>query len=172
MGVNRPALPILGILLAVSGLVLGAFTFTSVSRIDAQITDYFNQNSWYKSDINVFNTNPSGTYLTFEDLTVEFELEQGESVYFSFTCKAHVEPILTFWSRVYIFFRVDGIFSSNPSAEVGMFNGANTESYMIHLQLVRDDLSAGVHNVTVDVWGDSTANYIWISSLFVQKVST
>jgi len=156
----------------VSGLVLGAFTFISVSRIDSQVTNYFNQNSWYSYDVNVFNTNPSGTYLTFEDLTVEFELEQGESVYFSFTCKAHVEPIPTFWSRVYIFFRVDGIVSFNPNAEVGMFNGANTESYMIHLQHVRDDLSAGVHNVTVEIWGDSTANYIWINTLFVQKVST
>jgi hypothetical protein len=172
MGVNRPALPILGILLAVSGLVLGAFTFISVSRIDSQVSTYFAQNSWYRYNATIYNTNPTGTYLTFDGLTVEFELEQGESVYFSFTCRAHVEPIPTFWSRVYVFFRVDGIFSSNPGAEVGMYNGAYMENYMIHLQDVRDDLSAGVHNVTVVIWGDSTGNYIWISTLFVQKVST
>lgn len=103
---------------------------------------------------------------------MEFELGLGESVYFSFSCRAHVEPIPTFWSRIYVFFRVDGIFSSQPSAEVGMYNGAYMESYMMHLQHVRDDLSAGAHNVTVVIWGDSTANYIWLSSLFVQKVST
>jgi len=40
---------------------------------------------------------------------------------------------------------------------------------MIHLQDVRDDLSPGVHNVTVVIRGDPAANYIWKSSLFVQK---
>lgn len=172
MTIGRPALPILGILLAVSGLVLGAFNFIEVSRIDSQVTDYFDQNSWYRYNATNFNTDPTGTYLTISGLTVEFQLGPGESAYFSFTCRAHVEPIPTFWSRIYVFFRVDGIFLSNPSAEVGMWNGAYMENYMIHLQDVRDDLSAGVHNVTVVIYGESTANYIWISSLFVQKVST
>ena len=173
MGNGRPTLPILAIILAISGLVLGAFTFISVSRVDSQVSDYFDQNSWYRYNATNFNTDPSGTYLTISGLTVDFELNQGESVYFSFTCRAHIEPILgLFWSRIYIFFRVDGIFASNPNAVVGMYNGVNTENYMIHLQDVRDDLSTGVHNVTVVIWGESTANYIWISSLFVQKVST
>jgi hypothetical protein len=172
MGVNRPAIPILAIILATGSLVLGAFTFISLSRIDSQVSDYFEQNSWYRYNATNFNTDPIGTYLTISGLTVEFELGSGDSAYFSFTCRAHVEPIPTSWSRVYVFFRVDGIFLSNPSAEVGMYNGAFIQNYMINLQHVKDDLPAGVHNVTVVIWGDSTANYIWISSLFVQKVAT
>lgn len=47
MGIERPAIPILAIILATGSLVLGAFTFISVSRVDSQVTDYFDQNSWY-----------------------------------------------------------------------------------------------------------------------------
>jgi len=47
MGIERPAIPILAIILATGSLILGAFTFISVSRVDSQVTDYFDQNSWY-----------------------------------------------------------------------------------------------------------------------------
>jgi hypothetical protein len=176
MGIGRPALPILGILLAISGLVLGAFTFTSVSRLETQvanITDDIDQNSWYKYNGTTFNSDPTVTYLTFTGLTIDFELEPDEEVYFSFTSRAHTEPVLPgpAWSRIYVFFRVDGLFQSDPSAEVGMYNGAFTINHMIHLQAVRSDLSSGSHTVTVVIYGDSTANYIWKSSLFVQTVS-
>lgn len=184
MGVNRPALPILGILLAISGLVLGAFTFTTVSRLEGQVAGMFDQDpccnntitynseSWYKYNGTNFNTNPIYTYLTLAELTVEFELEQNESVYFSFSSSAHLEANPTSWSRIYVYFRVDGIFQSNPSAEVGMYQETVTHHFMLHLQAVREDLSAGLHNVTVVIYGDSTGNYIWKSSLFVQKFST
>jgi len=176
MGIERPVLPIFGILLAVSGLVLGAINFTSVSRIEAQvgdITDLIEQNSWYKYNATTFNSDPTGTYLTFSGLTIDFVLGPNESAYFSFTSRAHTEPILPgpAWSRIFVFFRVDGIFQSDPSAEVGMYGGTFTINHMIHLQTVRSDLSSGSHTVTVVIYGDSTANYIWKSSLFVQTVS-
>ena len=172
MGVNRPALPILGILLAVSGLVLGAFTFTNVSRIDSQVTNYFARNSWYRYNETNFNTDPNYTYLTHPGLMVEFELEQGESVYFVFTSSAHIESNPTSWSRIFVYFRVDGIFQSDPTADVGTYQETVAHHFSIHLQAVRDDLSAGVHNVTVVIYGESTGNYIWKSSLFVQKIAT
>jgi hypothetical protein len=172
MGVNRPALPILGIILAISGLVLGAFTFISVSRIDSQVANLLDQNSLYVYNGTTYNTNPIYVYITITELTVDFELEQGESVYFSFTCNAHLEANPTSWSRIYVYFRVDGLFQSYPNAEVGMYQETTPHHLMIHLQAVRDDLSAGVHNVTIVIYGDSTGNYIWKSSLFVQKIAT
>ena len=170
MGVEGPTLPILAIILAVSGLVLGAFTFTSVSRLEAQINLISDQNSWYKDNATTFNTDPIYTHLTFTSLTIEFILGQNQPVYFSFTARAHIEPIPTSWSRIFVYFRVDGLLQSEPRAEVGMYNGAFIIHDMIHLQTVISDLSSGIHNVTVDIYGDSTANYIWSSTLFVQKV--
>ncbi|MFX1448589.1 MAG: hypothetical protein ACFFCG_10705 [Promethearchaeota archaeon] len=172
MGVNRPTIPILGIILAVSGLVLSAFTFTMVLRIDSQVSNYLDQNSWYKYNGTTFNTDPTYTYLTLTGLTIEFELEQGESAYFSFSCRAHIEANPTAWSRIVVNFRVDGLFQSDPNAEVGMYQGAFTNHYMIHLETVRDDLSSGTHNLTIIIYGDYTGNYIWKSTLFVQKVAT
>ncbi|MFX0004944.1 MAG: hypothetical protein ACFE9J_15875, partial [Candidatus Hermodarchaeota archaeon] len=64
-----------------------------------------------------------------------------------------------------------GIFQSDPIADVGMYNGDFTIHYMIYLQTVRTDLSAGVHTVTVVIYGESTANYVWYSTLYVQKFS-
>ena len=176
MTIGRPALPILGILLAISGLVLGAFTFISVSRIDSQVADYFDQNSWYKYNGSNFNTDPIFTHLPISELTIEFELGLGDSVYFSFTCQTYINPEPTWWSRIYVFFRVDGINrldpDTYPSAVVGVYQETIGSNFMIHLQDVCDDLSAGIHNVTVVIYGEKTGNYIWKSSLFVQKVST
>ncbi|MFW9829127.1 MAG: hypothetical protein ACFFEY_16235, partial [Candidatus Thorarchaeota archaeon] len=89
MGNGRPAVPILAIILAISGLTLGAFTFISVSRIETQVTNLLERNSWYRFNGTNFNTNPVYSYLTFEGLIIEFEVGTGESVYFSFTCRAH-----------------------------------------------------------------------------------
>lgn len=174
MGVNRPTIPILGIILAISSLVLGAFTFTVASRIDSQVTNYFAQNSWYRYTNETFNTNPSATYITLPSLMVQFDLEQGESVYFSFSCSAHLESAVsaTHWSRIFVYFKVDGLFDiSDPNAEVGMYSITVTHHFVLHLQIVRADLFAGVHNVTVVIYGTSTGNYIFESSLFVQKVA-
>ena len=100
----------------------------------------------------------------------EFELGPNESVYFSFTARAHTEAVPG-WSRITVYFRVDGIFEFDPSAEVGTYNGAFTVNFMLTLQHVRNDISPGVHNVTVAKRGDSTANYIHYSTLLVQTVS-
>ncbi|GAH46490.1 unnamed protein product [marine sediment metagenome] len=54
---------------------------------------------------------------------------------------------------------------------VGMYNGGFTNHYSVHLQDVRNDLLSGVHTVTVVIIGTYSANYIWESSLIVQKVS-
>lgn len=168
MGNGRPAVPILAIILAISSLTLGAFTFISVSRIETQVTNLLERNSWYRFNGTNFNTNPVYSYLTFEGLIIEFEVGTGESVYFSFTCRAHIEAVLTAWSYISVFFSVDGFMATSPNAQVGMYNGAFTIHEMIYLQDVRYNLMLGTHNVTVVIYGFSTANYILESSLFVQ----
>jgi len=95
----------------------------------------------------------------------------NQFVYFSFTARAHTEEVPG-GSRITDYFRVDGIFEFDPSAEVGTYNGDFTVNFMLTLQHVRHDLSPGMHTVTVVIRGDSTANYIYKSSLFVQTFPT
>ncbi len=71
-----------------------------------------------------------------------------------------------------MYFSVDGNRQTEPIAEVGMYNGNFMINYMIHLQTVKTDLSVGTHTVTIVIYGDSTGNYIFDSTLFVQKVNT
>jgi hypothetical protein len=171
MGKGSVALGVIALVLAAGGLGLGGLAWISVSTIE-QGDSLSEQNTWYKFSEPAFNCNPTGTYLTFSALTIEFELGQNESVYFSYTGRAHVESVSLDWSRVVVYFRVDGIFQSDPNAVVGMNNVGFMINFMLHLQTVKSDLSAGIHNVTVVIWGDSTANYVSQSTLIVQKVST
>ena len=39
----------------------------------------------------------------------------------------------------------------------------------ISLQLYKDDLPEGIHNVTVDVLGSHDGNYVNLNTLYVQK---
>ena len=173
MGKSGTTLGIISLILAAGGLGLGSLAWVSVIHIETQVASFSEQNTWYRYNGTAFNCDPASTYLTFSGLTVEFELGTGESVYFSFNAQAHTEDVPSSWSRIYVYFRVDGIMQFDPSAEVGCYFGDyGILDFMLNLQDVRDDLAPGTHHVTIVIWGDTTANYIHKSSLFVQKVST
>lgn len=173
MGKGGTVLGIIGLILAAGGLGLGSLAWVSLSRVESQVASFSAHTSWYKYNETAFNCDPASTYLTFSGLMIEFELGPGESVYFSFNARAHTEDIPSSWSRIFAYFRVDGITQLDPSAEVGCYWGDyGILDFMLNLQDVRDDLSPGTHSVTIVIWGESTANYIHKSTLFVQKVST
>lgn len=167
MGKGSAVLGTITLILALVGLGLGGYSWMTLSSVETQVNA---QNSWYKYHAAAFTCDPTYSYLTFTSLVIEFELGLNEDVYFSFTSRAHTEVLPGMWSRIIVNFRVDGLFQSDPSAEVGTYDGDFTMSFMIHLQAVREDLSPGTHNVTVVIYGESTANYIWKSTLFVQKI--
>jgi len=171
MGKGSTFLSVIGLILAVFGLGLGGLAWITVSRVETQVANFSEQSTWYKYNGTVLVCDPA-QYLPFSGLMIEFELGPNESVYFSFTGRAHTEVVIGAWSRIDVYFRVDGITELYPSAEVGMYNGDFMINYMLHLQDVKDDLSPGVHNVTVAIRGTSTANYIYQSTLFVQKFAT
>ena len=169
MGKGSTVLGVIALILGAGGLGLGGLAWISVSRVETQVANLSEQNTWYRYNETTFRCDPIQTYITFTGLTIEFELGPNESVYFSFTSRAHTEQNIGVWSKILVLFRVDGISRLDPSAEVGAYNLGLTTHSMIHLQDVRDDLSPGVHNVTIDIRGDPAANYIFKSSLFVQK---
>jgi len=56
---------------------------------------------------------------------------------------AHIEQVAG-WSKIWVYFRVDGITDTDQHAEVGTYNGDETVHFMIPLQDVRQDLSFGL----------------------------
>ena len=165
MGRGSAVLGVLALMLGAGGLGLGGFAWISVSQVEPSIK------SWHKYVDPAFICNPAYSYLTFTDITIDFVLEPDESVYFSFTSVAHVEAVASAWSLITVFFSVDGVLQTEPIAQVGMYDGDFLILFALHLEAVRTDLSSGIHNVTVVVYGYSTGNYIFDSTLFVQKVS-
>lgn len=169
MGRSVAILGIIGIILGASGLGLGGYMWISLTRVENQVNSISGQTTWYKYNESNFASDPAYTYLPFFGLTIEFELGFNESVYFNFMALAHLEPA-AMWSQMYALFRVDGITDTSHYALVGLYNG-QTASLIITLQHKRFDLSLGEHNITVVIYGTSTGNYIYRSSLFVQRFS-
>ena len=170
MGKGGTVLGLIGLILGAGGIGLVGYAWLSVSNLENQVNIY-EQTSWFRENDTNFVCNPPSTYLTYFGLTVEFVLRLNESVYFSFMAWAHIEQVAG-WSKIWVYFRVDGITDTDQHAEVGTYNGDETVHFMIPLQDVRNDLSMGVHTVTVTVYGTSSANYISRSSLFVQKLTS
>jgi hypothetical protein len=172
LGKGGTILGLIGLILGVGGIAFGGFAWLTVSNLESQVVNFGIPTTWYKENHTNFNSNPTNTYLTFSGLTIEFELGLNESIYFSFIAWAHIEPIPNpIWSNIKIYFRVDGIIDTDQFAEVGTYIGDESVHFMIPLHDIRQDLSEGVHNVTVAVYGSSTANYISDSSLIVQKLA-
>lgn len=170
MGRGTTILGVFGLILGLGGIGLGGYAWYSVSILKNQAINWGAQNTWYKENDTTFICNPPLSYLTFTGLAIEFELGTNESVYFSFMAWAHTEPIAG-WSKIWVYFRVDGLIDTDQHAEVGTYNGGETVNFMIPLQDVREDLASGTHVVTLVVYGTSSANYISESSLFVQKLT-
>lgn len=170
MGRGGTIFGLIGLILGAGGIGLGGFAWLSVSNLENQVVNSYNQATWYRENETAFVCNPPNTYLTFLGLTIEFELGVNEAVYFSFMAWAHTEQVVG-WSRIWVFFRVDGILDTDRRAEVGTYNGDENVNFMIPLQDVRYDLLPGIHTVTIAIYGTTTANYISHSSLFVQKLT-
>ena len=171
MGKAGTILGLIGLILGAGGIGLGSFAWLTVSNLENQLVNLDVKTTWYKENDTTFSCVPSYTYLTFSGLTIEFELGANELVYFSFTAWARITHIVSDWSLLYVYFRVDGIIDNSRYIRVGTYDGDLYDDFSISLQDVREDLPIGVHNVTIAIYGSSTGNYISDSSLFVQKLS-
>jgi hypothetical protein len=160
-------LGIIGLILGAGGLGLGGYMWISLSSIENQVSNISEQPTWYRYNETTFNSDPAYTYIPFSGLSITFSLRSNEYVYFNFMAIAHLEPSIG-WSQVYVYFRVDGVTDTDHRATVGLYNGG-TAMIMITLQHERDDLSNGEHSITVVIYGTSTGNYIYHSSLYVQS---
>lgn len=168
MSRNGTILGVIGLILGAGGLGLGGYAWLTVSGVQNQVSNLSEQSTWYRYNETTFNSDPASSYIPFIGLSIAFSLGSNESVYFNFVAMAHLEPS-TGWSRIYAYFRVDGIIDTDHRARVGLYNGGTAE-LMITLQHKRYDLSQGAHTVTIVIYGTSTGNYIWYSSLFVQRI--
>jgi hypothetical protein len=170
MGKSGTFLGIIALILGAGSLGLGGYMWISQSSLASQVSNLTDQTTWYRYNETSLATVPSFSYLTFDGLIIEFTVGNNEYVYFNFMTHAHIEPVMG-WSQIFVYFKVNGITDTDYYAMVGLYNG-DYATLMITLQHERHDLPSGVHNVTMVVYGTSSANYIYRSSLSVQKFHT
>ncbi len=166
-------LGIMGLILGAVGLGLGASALTELARFETQLDniseDTHGHNGWYKRLDSAVYTNPNFTLIPITGLLITFELESNETVYFSYVAHATLVPDLTI-SFIGINFRIDGVHLFNPYNSFGISNVSADGVYStIALQLYKDDLSAGFHNVTVEILGSHAGNNVNLNTLYVQK---
>jgi len=166
-------LGIIGLVTGVVGLGLGVSALTELARMDTKIDniseDTHEHNGWYKRFDSAVYTNPNYTLIQITELTITFELDSNEAVYFSYMGHATLVPDST-TSFIGINFRIDGVHLFYPYNTFGITNGSASGIYStITLQLYRDNLSAGTHSITVDILGSHVGNNVNLNTLYVQK---
>lgn len=156
-------LGIIALLIAISGLGLGIYTLVFPA---VQDTNFGIQNTWFSYDPNMYATNPTGTDIVIDSLTINFTVHSGESVYFLFNTFA----IVTGGSppAVQINFVLDGLKKSPPNYPEVVFGSDGASHYgSVTLQIAKI-ISSGMHNVTVCIISGYVSNGIRDCTLLVQ----
>ncbi|MFX1568665.1 MAG: hypothetical protein ACFFCV_09885 [Promethearchaeota archaeon] len=125
------------------------------------------RNTWYDFHYSETKTNPISTFIIVDQLTIDFTVSSGESVYFLFNTCADVDAGVN--SYIQINFVLDGVMLSGPTYPWwSIRTTADRFEVPISCQLSLDTVTAGAHNVTISIFGNDSDNDIFSSTLMVQ----
>ena len=166
-------LGVIGLVIGIVGLSLGGVALVRIASMDNESdtdsVDSHTHDGWYKRVDSAVYTAPNFTVIPLTSLTITFDLGPDEAVYFSYMGQAALVPD-TGSSFIGLNFRVDGAHLFYPYITFGVSNmSADGHFSPINLQLYKDDLSEGTHNITIDILGSHNGNYVNLNTLYVQK---
>jgi hypothetical protein len=166
-------LGVIGLVVGIVGLSLGGVALVNIASLESKIgnvsNDSHTHNGWYNRVDSAVYTNPNFTQIPIIALTITFDLGPDEGVYISYTAVAGIIP-LSGSSFIGITFRVNDVHLFFPYASFSVSNMSAEGHYStISLQLYKEDLSEGIHTVTVDVLGSHDGNFANLNTLYVQK---
>lgn len=166
-------LAVLALLIAIGALGIGIYQLIfvegppgqdgvdGIDGIDAV------RNTWYDFHYTETPTNPASTFITVDQLTINFTVSSGESVYFHFNTWADVHAGAS--SYIQFNFVLDGVRLSGPTYPWWTIRTTGDRIEVpISCQLSLDTVTAGAHNVTISIFGNDINNDIFSSTLFVQ----
>ena len=162
---NGKGLGIIALIIGISGLGLGVYTlvFPPVQVVD---TNFGIQNTWFNYDPTVYPTDPAGSDIVIDALTINFTVNSGESVYFLFNAYAFVDG--GGLTAIRFNFVLDGLIKPYPDYPELVFASDGPNQYgSVTLQIAKI-ISTGSHNVTISIKGTYTGNIIRDSTLIVQ----
>jgi len=121
------------------------------------------RSTWYNEYFSYLEVEPTFTYIPIYPLIINFEVEQGESVYFSYNGQLGVPEHAVVRFRFFI----DNQTLSSPSVQVG--TATYEEAFFaVSLQHFSETFSPGNHNVTIVVYSGYQNCIVDDNTLLVQ----
>lgn len=162
------ALAIISLLIGAGGLGIGVYCYLTFGDRITDLEDRSIKGIWYAELLEDWSPTLTDTNETIPDLTISFQVKEGESVYFLFISRAiiyaySVESYLRFT------FSIDGTVLIAPYTLAGGRNIDETWLYFpVALQYSTDTLAAGNHTVSVIALKSYGLNFIRQSTFLVQ----
>lgn len=165
MGKSTAVVSILALMISIG--VGGYFLYDNFFAVPPAAST---SNQYFETNYNFIYAPLVGIWLKMPDLFIEFNITQGESVYFFYLGQVHLVPAA---DDTYLEFRFifDGIVSITPFCRIQRYNSTVNPGGLVvdaSLQHYIPTMIPGTHNVTVQYRAGDTTDYIYPQSLFVQ----
>lgn len=162
------ALAFIALLIGAGGLGIGAYSYLTFGARIADLEERSIKGIWYEENLEDWTPSLINTNETIADLTITFQVKEGESVYFLFISRAIIYP---YSGHTYLrfTFSIDGTILDAPFTIAGGLDVDEWYSYIpVALQYSTDTLAAGNHTVSVIGLKTISSNLIRQSTFLVQ----
>jgi len=160
-------LAVLALLFGISGLGLGLYSFILIQTPTTEITKSGIHRTWYNYDQTTYYTNPASFAITMVDLLINFAVETNEYAYVNYIGEACAQTGSL--SYVHVWFELDGVILGGPEDPDFLYiTTGDRISGPVSLQHSLDNITLGIHNVTISFLGSDPTNYLQKQSLLVQ----
>lgn len=170
MGKGGTVLGIIGILLGAGGLGFAFIAWNNQNILQSQLTGLTSQDIWHLYYEDIFDVGLINNYMPIPNMSISIDLTTKTSILLSFTCKAATIGSILGRSDVVIYFYVDELIISSPSARVGtMYGNYSIYYHSVSLDYFSEGWSVGIHNISMFIRSTVDTNSIQYCHLTIQS---
>jgi len=163
------ALAFISLLIGAGGLGIGAYSYFTFGTRIADLEDRSIKGIWYEESLEDWSPTVIDTNETIPNLSITFQVKEGESVYFLFISRAIIYKHSLDQSYLRFTFSIDGNILHAPFTVAGGYDVDEVYLYIpVALQYSIDTLTAGNHTVSVIALKSFSSNFIRQSTFLVQ----
>lgn len=165
--IKGKGLAVLALIFGISGLGLGLYSFILIHTPTTEITRSGIHRTWYNYNQTTYYTDPASVAITIVDLLINFSVETNEYVYVNYVGEATAQT--GSFSFVHGWFELDGnVLGGQEYPDFYFLTTGNRTVGTVSLQHSLDNVTPGIHNITIRVLGSDPTNYLQKQSLLVQ----
>lgn len=153
------------LIIAIGALGLGVYQVFFVSAPTGG--DSGVKNSWSDLFYTSVDTNPVSTWIPVDQLLINFTVNTGESAFFLFSTLVTVQA----GTSMTLNFALDGVRLTGPPHPWWVVQATGTLIQTpISFHYTLETISAGIHNLSIHIFGGNIGNGIFASTLFAQTI--